>query len=125
MKFIPLNGRKFLPLSGTNAIPCISSRFTPLNGLKCLAKAKIQMPLQADKKKSDPNGSLFFSMLKGLLLLCLLSLSLLCYIEHDRCCDEDRSVSTDHDTEDEGYCKTSDHLTTEDCDCKHCNECSE
>ena len=50
MNFIPLNGRKFLPLSGTNAIPGISSRFTPLNGLKCLAKAKIQMPLQADKK---------------------------------------------------------------------------
>ena len=59
------------------------------------------------------------------LLLSFLSLSLFCYIVHDRCSDEDRSVSTDYDTEDKSNSKTSDYFTTEDCDCKHCDESSE
>ena len=59
------------------------------------------------------------------LLFLLLSLNLLCNIVHDRSCDEDRSISSDNDTHDERYCKTSDNLATEDCDCKHCDESCE
>ena len=47
------------------------------------------------------------------------------YVVHDRRTDEDRRISTDDDTEDEGHSKTSDDFTAEDCDCKHSDESSE
>lgn len=43
-------------------------------------------------------------------------------IIHNRSTDEDGSVSTEADTEYQGYGKTTDRLTAEDCDSKHCHE---
>ena len=43
-------------------------------------------------------------------------------IIHDRSTDEDGSVSTEADTEYQGYGKTTDRLAAEDCDSKHCHE---
>ena len=55
----------------------------------------------------------------------LLGLTLLggngCVVHH-RGTDEDRSICSDQDTEDEGDCKTPDGLTTEDGDCEHGHE---
>ena len=43
-------------------------------------------------------------------------------IIHNRSTDEDGSVSTEADTEYQGYGKTTDRLAAEDCDSKHCHE---
>ena len=71
-------------------------------------------------------GSQETAMLCNQLLLgSLSSFSLLvpyvCII-HNRSTDEDGSVSTEADTEYQGYGKTTDRLTAEDCDSKHCHE---
>ena len=71
-------------------------------------------------------GSQETAMLCNQLLLgSLSSFSLLvpyvCII-HNRSTDEDGSVSTEADTEYQGYGKTTDRLAAEDCDSKHCHE---
>ena len=71
-------------------------------------------------------GSQETAMLCNQLLLgSLSSFSLLvpyvCII-HNRSTDEDGSVSTEADTKYQGYGKTTDRLTAEDCDSKHCHE---
>ena len=71
-------------------------------------------------------GSQETAMLCNQLLLgSLSSFSLLvpyvCII-HNRSTDEDGCVSTEADTEYQGYGKTTDRLTAEDCDSKHCHE---
>ena len=43
-------------------------------------------------------------------------------IIHNRSTDEDGCVSTEADTEYQGYGKTTDRLAAEDCDSKHCHE---
>ena len=56
-------------------------------------------------------------------LLCGFPLLIPCGgIEHHRSTDEDGCVSTEADTEDEGYRETTDGLASEDRDGKHCHE---
>ena len=89
----------------------------------CFRHAQNQL---SDHKKTAPSSEDAVSIYAAVrLFLFLLGNSLLCNVVHDRSCDEDRCICTNYDTENQCYCKTSDHLATEDCDCKHCDECCE